>query len=305
MSYFDSLFKIDNKSNYSITGLNKELNSIYIYDYFTKYKINILVFCNSLYEANDIYNRISSYTDRVLFFPMDDFIASEATSISPEFMTQRLGTLNKLCSNDEYIVVTNMTGILRYLPNKELYESKFIKIAKNDEINRDKFINDLYELGYESVPLVSKSGEMAIRGYVIDIFPIEEDNPIRIEFWGDDIDSIKYFDLDSQLSNKEINNIDIYPFTEFLIDKELNDDIIRKQKYLLNYSSKVSGIWDYLDDFVMFYYDYNQIITSYGLLRETILNYDEEVKDSIKTKYMYDIDDIGIKDAIYMMDIDN
>ena len=305
MSYFDSLFNIGSKSNYSITGLNKELNSIYIYDYFMKYKRNILVFCNSLYEANDIYNRLNCYTDKVLFFPMDDFIASEATSISPEFMIERLSTLNKLCSSDNYIVVTNMTGMLRYLPSRELYKSKFIKLKKNDSIDRDKFINDLYELGYESVPLVSKSGEMAIRGYVIDIFPIEEDSPIRIEFWGDDIDSIKYFDLDSQLSNEEINSIDIYPFTEFLIDSKIDDNVIRKQKYLLNYLDKVSGIWDYLDNAILFYYDYNQIITSYGLLRETILNYDEEVKDNIKTKYMYDIDDIKVSDVIYMMDIDN
>ena len=306
MNFFDSLFDIESKNNYSVAGLNKELNSIYIYDYFIKYKRNILVFCNSLYEANDIYNRISSYTEKVLFFPMDDFIASEATSISPEFMIERLITLNNLCSKEEkYIVVTNMTGMLRYLPSKELYRSKIIKLKKNDGINRDEFINDLYELGYESVPLVSKSGEMAIRGYVIDIFPLGEENPIRIEFWGDDIDSIKYFDLDSQLSNKEIDSIDIYPFTEFLIDKKIDDNVIRRQKYLFNYSDKVSGIWDYLDDAVLFYYDYNQVTTSYGLLRETILNYDEEVKDNIKTNYMYDLEDIKIKDVVYMLDIDN
>ena len=305
MAFFNGLFDINSKNDYSVTGLNKELNSIYIYDYFCKYKRNILVFCNSLYEANDIYNRISCYTDRVLFFPMDDFIASEATSISPEFMIERLSTLNKLCDDDKYIVVTNMTGMLRYLPSKKLYKSKFINLSKNDSIDRDKFINDLYELGYENVPLVSKSGEMAIRGYVIDIFPIGEESPVRIEFWGDDIDSIKYFDLDSQLSNEEINGINIYPFTEFLIGKKIDDDVIRKQKYLLNYSSDVDGLWGYLDDAVIFYYDYNQIVTSYSLLRETILGYDEEVNDNIKTNYMYDIDDIKIKDVIYMMDIDN
>ena len=191
MGCFDDLFNIDSRNDYCVTGLNKELNCIYIYNYFMKYNKNIIVFCNSLYEANDIYNRINSYTDRVLFFPMDDFIASEASLISPEFMIERLSTLNKLCSDDRYIVVCNMTGMLRYLPDKKLYVSKFIKLFNNMEISREKIINDLYELGYISVPLVSKSGEMAIRGYVIDVFPIGEDNPIRIEFWGDDIDSIK------------------------------------------------------------------------------------------------------------------
>ena len=173
------------------------------------------------------------------------------------------------------------------------------------DIDRDDFINKLFDLGYEKKPVVSRTGEMAIRGYVIDIFPIEFDNPIRIEFWGDTIDSIKYFDLDDQISNTSVDSVKIYPYTEFLIDGKIGDNIIRKQKYLLNYSDSVSGLWNYVSDSVIFYYDYNQIINSYSLLRENILEYDSELDDDIKTNYMWDIEDISNKHNIYILDIDN
>ena len=233
MKFFDNLFDLNNRDEQLVTGLNKELNSVYVYDYFNKYNNNILLVTNSLYEANDLYNRLSNYTDRVLFFPMDDFMTSEASIISPELMIERLNTLNKLVNNDKYIVVTNLMGLLRYLPNKSLYKKKIINLNVNEDVNREVLINNLIDLGYDRVPLVTKTGEVAIRGYVIDIFPMETDSPIRIEFWGDTIDSIKYFDLDSQISSDSINTISIYPFTEFLLDNKLDvDSKMCKQKYL-------------------------------------------------------------------------
>ena len=306
MAFFDNLFDTSNKDEQLVTGLNRELNCIYIYDYFNKYNKNILIVTNSLYEANDLYNRLINYTDRVLFFPMDDFMTSEASIISPELMIERLNTLNKILEDDKYIVISNLLGLLRYLPSKSLYESKIVKLNNDLDVNRDVLINKLFDLGYEKVPLVTKTGEMAIRGYVIDIFPIGIDNPIRIEFWGDTIDSIKYFDLDSQISNACLDEISIYPFTEFLLDNKNDiDSKMFKQKYLPHYSKLVQGIWNYLGNYTLFYYDYNQIIEAYRLLRENIINYDNEINDSIKTNYMFDICDVKYNNIIYMLEFDN
>ena len=305
MGFFDSLFSINENGSFSVSGLNKELNSIYINEYFMNNDKGVLVVCNSLYEANDIYNRLINYNNRVLFFPMDDFITSEITKISPEFMIERISTLNKLVFEDNYIVVTNLMGVLRYLPSSELYKSKIINLKKSDDIDRDDFISKLTDLGYERVPIVSKTGEMAIRGYVVDIFPIEYNEPIRIEFWGDTIDSIKYFDLDSQISNKEVDNICIFPYTEFLLSNKIDDDIVKKQKFLPNYSDSVDGIWNYMENCTIFYYDYNQVKSSYSLLRESILEYNDEVKSDITTNYMWDISDITGENDVYILDIDN
>ena len=98
-------------------------------------------------------------------------------------MIERLNTLNKVINSGKYIVICNLMGLLRYLPDKNLYKSKIVNLGVNDDVNRDELINSFFELGYDKVPLVTKTGEMAVRGYVVDIFPIGFDNPVRIEFW--------------------------------------------------------------------------------------------------------------------------
>ena len=305
MNFFDDLFSINNsKNNFAVSGLTKELNATYIYNTFKERNMGILVVMSSTYEANDLYNRLSNYTDKVLFFPMDDFITSEAIAISPEFKTERINTLNKLIYDDKYIVVTNLMGYLRYLPTKELWLSKIIRLEKDIEINRDELINKLYDLGYEKETIVTETGKFAIRGYVIDIFPVGMDNPVRIELWGDTIDSIKEFNAEDQFTIKSLNEVDIYPYSEFLI-ANYNDDVIRKQKYLKNYSNKISFVGNYFSKYTCFWYDFNQIDISNNLLRETIFEYDKENVSNIKTNYMFDLRENYIENEIYIMGIDN
>lgn len=305
MNIFDNMFNIRDEYNYSVSGLTKELNALYIYDTFIKKNKGILIIVNSVYEGNDLLNRLSNYTDKVLFFPMDDFITSEAIAISPEFKSERINTINKLIYDDKYIVITNLMGILRYLPSKEVWKKKIISLKKDNDINREKLLNDLYELGYEKETIVTETGKFGIRGYVIDVFPIGMDNPVRIELWGDTIDSIKLFDIDTQLTIKDVDSIEIYPYSEFLIDNDSSEEIIRKQKYLKYYSKNISNISEYMGDFICFWYDYNQIMISYKLLMETIMDYDNNNKSSIKTDYMFDIRDIRLDNEIYLMGLDN
>lgn len=305
MNIFDNMFNIRDEYNYSVSGLTKELNALYIYDTFIKKNKGILIIVNSVYEGNDLLNRLSNYTDKVLFFPMDDFITSEAIAISPEFKSERINTINKLIYDDKYIVITNLMGILRYLPSKEVWKKKIISLKKDNDINREKLLNDLYELGYEKETIVTETGKFGIRGYVIDVFPIGMDNPVRIELWGDTIDSIKLFDIDTQLTIKDIDSIEIYPYSEFLIDNDSSEEVIRKQKYLKYYSKNISNISDYMNEFICFWYDYNQIMISYKLLMETIMDYDNNNKSSIKTDYMFDIRDIKLNNEIYLMALDN
>ena len=306
MNFFDGLFQFKDDSYYGVSGLNSELNCIYIYNSFLKGKSGVLVVANSLYEANLLYSKLINYTDRVLFFPMDDFITSEAIAISPEFKSERINTLNTLVRDSRYIVVTNLMGVLRYLPNKEVWKSHIISLKKGTNIERDYLINQLFEMGYERETIVSETGKLGVRGYVLDVFPIGLECPVRIEFWGDEVDSIKTFDLESQLSNDEIDSVDIYPYTEFLIDSD-KSDIDKKQKYLKHYSKEISSLWEYVGGDKVFYYDYNQIEEGYKLLRETIINYDKDNVNTsgIKTDYMYDLRDVSFRNEVFLMNFDN
>ena len=304
MKFFDHLFKTSDSNYYGVSGLSTELSCLYVYNSFLACQKGSVVVANSLYEANLLYTKLLHYTDRVLFFPMDDFITSEAIAISPEFKSERIHTINTIFSDNSYIVVTNLMGILRYLPKKSIWGKNILSISKGDTFDRDSFVARLYDMGYERESIVTETGKIGVRGYVIDVFPIGLDNPIRIEFWGDEVDSIKTFDLETQLSLDEIDNIKIYPYTEFLID-EYNDSVDRKQKYLKYYSDKIGSLWEYMGNETVFYYDYNQIEEGYRLLRETILEYDNDSVSDIKTEYMYDLKDISFNKEIFLMNFDN
>ena len=304
MGLFNNIFNVDKCDNVSVEGLNSELYSVYIYNLFKKNNKNVVVVTNSLYEANDVHSRVLNYTDDVLYFPMDDFLTSEALSISPEFTIERINTLNKLVkSNKKYIIITNLMGILRYLPSINTWKDSFINISKNKDYDRDKLLNDLVNLGYRRESIVSETGTFAVRGYVIDIFPLGEENPIRLEFWGDTIESVKYFDVDSQMTRRETDNIKICPYTEFILDSEV-DDVIRKQKYLKHYSKCISNLYDYCDKGICVYYDYGQLLSAYKMLKESILEY-VDIDSDFKSNYMFDLEDINFSNEVYFLKTDN
>ena len=303
MKFFDKIFDIQGGDSYCVSGLNNELVCINIYNAFISNNKGILVVTSSTFEANNLYQILLNYTDKVLFFPMDDFLTSEAIAVSPEFMAERINTLNNLINSGKYIVVTNLMGALRYLPSKSLWKKSNITIKKGMDVDREKLLTDLYNIGYERETIVNGTGKIGVRGYVIDIFPTSCENAVRIEFWGDTVDSIKYFDVDTQLSLEEIDEITIYPFTEFILD-EYREDVVRKQKYLKHYSNDVSMISDYLDDVVVYYYDYNMVLNSYSLLIDSIMDYDRDNKSDIPTKYMHEFTNIKSSFDIYYYHFD-
>ncbi len=277
MSLFDKMFEIDN-SNSQILGLNDSLKALYIYDYYNKTKASLLIVTSTLYEANKLYQEINSYTPNVLLFPMDDFLTSEALAISPELKNTRLETLNSLLKSNS-IVVTNLMGYLRFLPSKKVYEESIINLQINNEYSKDDLIKKMTYLGYTHETIVDKTGTFASRGYVLDIFPISYSNPIRIEFFGDEIETIKEFNVDSQLTISIKDKITIYPNTEFLIGKDL---IIEdsSQKNLKQYTD-IFSLYDFMNKPVVFYNDYDGLIESYKVLLQEIVDYNEsnDIKD--------------------------
>lgn len=299
MSFFNKIFDVKETKN--ITGLNKELKVLYVYNQFIKNNSSILVVTSTLYEANMFYKALSNYTNDVLFFPMDDFLTSEALAISPELKNNRLETLNELIKNNKKIVVTNLMGYLRYLPLKEEYQKKILNFEVNKDYSMKKIIDDLNMIGYERSTIVTKTGEMAIRGFVLDIFPLDSTNPIRFEFWGDTIDSIREFDTNSQLTINKLDEATITPITEFIVDKQVEE---AKQKDLPKYT-KVTSISTYLDNPLVIFDEYSQLETSYMQLQQEIFDYNISLNIESDRKYMNDLADIKITNSINLSKFDN
>lgn len=304
MYLFDSLFRDVNED--VMVGMTSEMKALYLLKRFKKEK-GLLVVTNSLYEANFLCQILENYTDDVLLFPMDDFLTSEALAISPEFKYKRLETLQILLQNSHKIIVTNLMGYLRFLPTKQNFMRKQLTIEKDKEYNMHDLVETLYVLGYEKESLVSKTGEMAPRGFVLDIFPVNRENPIRITFWGDTVESIKGFDIDSQLTmhklEEDLEHVAITSNTEFLSDKDIPFED-RKQRNLARYEN-VTNITGYMDNPLTVFDNFHDIRVGYDLLVEEMLDYTVSEEFPKDTMYMHELDKVIPSTALYLSDFDD
>ena len=302
MNKLTQTIDISKKNNVGIIGMTDEFFCTYVNKLFSSYDNDILILTPSLYEANKIFSSLQKYNDLTLLFPMDDFLTSESIAISPDFKSTRLDVLNILSQGGKHIVVCHIDSFLRFLPTKQLYIKKRISINLNDNCNRNNLISDLLQIGYKREAIVTNTGEIGIRGYVIDIFPINYDNPVRIEFFGDQIESIRIFDEKTQKSIKEIDKIHIFPNTEFLTDSE-NIEIL-SQKYLPTYCKKVVNILDYLNNPTIIIKDYNHLKVSYEKEQTDIFEYNISNDKEFKQKYMFNLNNFNLCDSIFYNTID-
>ena len=283
MNFLDNYFKYDN--NLTITGLTHELAYLYVSKLFKEKNKNIIVLLSTLYEANTFFSGIKTYEKNTFLFPMDDFITSQALAISPELKTTRIDTIESL-KKEQGIIVTNLMGYLKFLTDQTVEEKMNIILKKGDKINREKLISILDELDYKRDTIVTTTGEYAVRGFVIDIFVTLKDHPIRIEFFGNEIESIRTFDESTQMSIKEIKEVKLITNGEIKTDKH-------------------SSLLDYAKDAVVVTIDEARIKASYEKLEEEMLEF-RVAKDLPKdTKFMFAPDEINPKENIYIDFIDN
>lgn len=275
MIFLDEYFKYEIGTE--ISGLTHELNVFYVQKLCEKYDRNIIVLTSSLFEANKIYDSLVKIHDNTLLFPMDDFLSSMIVASSPELKYKRLETLDKLKSDKKYIIVTNLMGYLKYLPSANI--KNYIDIKQNDVIKRDVLAEEINKLGYHRESLVTMSGEYAVRGFILDLYPIDYEHPIRIEFDGNIIDNIKYFNENTQMSTEETNKIKIKA-----IDEMPSDD--------------KNSLFDYAKNPLVVYVDKSQIEATYTHLYDDIIEYKEA--NDIKEDLMYSLDDIKDNDKIFI-----
>ncbi len=281
MDFLTKYFKYEN--NTIINGLTNELNVFYVLELLKKSNDNIIILTSTLYEANNYYNRFKTYYENTLLFPMDDFITSVAIAISPELKLKRLETLEKISPNKN-IVITNLMGYLRFLPSAKTYKKLSLSVEKNMIINRDKLVQILDKYGYTKSSLVTQTGEYAVRGFVIDIFLIDTEHPVRIEFFDNMIDSIRIFDEENQLSLSEENQVWIKPIIEVSSDNK-------------------SSLFEYLNNPKVVYINKDQIDLAYNNLQETIFNYNTE--KNIHDTHMFDFNDINCQKEYYLNTFDS
>lgn len=276
---FNSYFNFKNGS--TTYGLTDELIAFFMSELYKKEKKNVILVTSNLYESNKLYNSIRNHIENTVLFPMDDFITSRVVAMSPEFQLGRLNALEKIKETNQ-IVVTNLMGYLKFLPSKSVTSD--IKLECNRDIKHSELVEKLIELGYKKETLVTMTGEFSVRGYIIDIFPINESHPIRIEFFGNTIESIRYFDEFNQRKIEDINDIVIKSFQE-LETKDKN------------------SLYDYTENGIVVYLNRDQINIAYEKLCQEIIDY--KISNNTNEKYMYELNEINPTFELFIDTINN
>lgn len=160
-------------------------------------------------KAQKIYTELDALMpeESVQIFPVDASIATQTAVTSPDELSSRIQAINFLLSQKPGIVVATPQALQYKLSAPEKYEAARRKFAPENEYDLAELTSWLVQVGFQRENLVAKPGEFALRGDILDVYPLDRENPVRIEFFGDEIDTIKEFDLASQRSQKQIDQL--------------------------------------------------------------------------------------------------
>ena len=168
-------------------------------------------------RAKEIYDDLRSFTSRVWLYPAKDLLFYSADIHGNLMARQRIAVLRRLMEDREGVVVTTMDGLMDHLLPLKYLREQSITVESGQVIDLDVWKERLIAMGYERVAQVDGMGQFSIRGGIVDIFPLTEEVPVRIELWDDEVDSIRTFDLESQRSVEQLEYITIYPAAEVVL----------------------------------------------------------------------------------------
>ena len=189
-----------------------------------------LILTYSDLRAKEIYENYRFFDKNVLLYPAKDLIFYQADIQSHQIAQQRMAVLKALLEEDQVTVITTLPGCMDHVLPLSYIRERVLELESDSVLNLERLSVRLIEMGYEKVPQVEGYGQFAIRGGIVDIFPLTEENPVRIELWGDEIDSIRMFDVSSQRSIENLERVRIYPAGELLISREQAEKAVKKME---------------------------------------------------------------------------
>ncbi|GAE27711.1 transcription-repair coupling factor [Halalkalibacter wakoensis JCM 9140] len=206
-----------------ISGLTGSARTLFMSTIYLESKRPMLVVTHNLYQAQKLYDDLVGLLseDDVLLYPVNELISAEIAIASPEMKAQRIDVLNKLVHSFQGIVIAPLAGVRRQLPPVSLWKESQIKIELGSDIgNLNALLEKLVMMGFQRVDMVSAPGEVSVRGGIIDLYPLTESDPIRVELFDTEVDSIRTFEVDTQRSKEEKKEVTIGPAQEVLLKKE-------------------------------------------------------------------------------------
>jgi len=308
------------------TGVLNSQKSHLIYGIIDSLDAPALVVAENEIKAKEIFEDLSFfYKNNVILYPSKDIIFYSADIKSTDIIKKRFEVIDKILfgSDNKLIIVLSIEALFDKLVPKSRFVDFIIKIKEGMLISIDTLCQKLIFMGYERCDLVESQGQFAVRGGIVDIFSPVSDSAVRIEFWGDEVDTIRILDEYSQRSIEKIPSITLYPTRELVFEqKELDFAILKIKKEfnsLLNSFEKKSMLSEYenlkeyigeaienleeqknisgIDKYIGFFYDNCETILDY-ISDNTIIFYDEPNRIREHSERIFDEFSQSIKSRI-------
>ena len=283
---FDDFIKnIENKkSPIAISGLTGVSETSIISACHEKLKRPILIITYNEIQAQNLVKDFKFFTDKVEYLPKKEIVTYDYIAESKNLPYERIEVLNKIFKNQNTIIVSSIEAIKQKIISKKALYKNVLNFKVGERCNLEELKQKLVDLGYERFDLIDGRGEFSVRGGIIDISTTDTMG-IRIELWGDEIDSIRHFNIISQRSIDNMEKAEIFPAHEYVLDSSIEEveKNINQNVYNENISKKVEEDLEQIRN-GEYISKIDRYFNSFYKEQETILDY-------ISSKYIIFIDE--------------
>lgn len=221
---FQELDQVFGQENILVTGLSPSAKATIIAEkYLTDHK-QMLLITNNLYQADKLETDLLQYIDsaEVYKYPVQDIMTEEFSTQSPQLMSERVRTLTALAQNEKGLFIVPLNGLKKWQTPIDIWQAHQIHLHIGQDIDVAHLLQQLVNMGYRRESVVSHIGEFSVRGGIIDIYPLIGE-PVRIELFDTEVDSIRDFDIETQRSNNNLDGVSITSASDYVI----TDDVIK------------------------------------------------------------------------------
>jgi len=203
-----------------VSGLAGSAKAMTVAALYAELQRPVLFVTHNMFSAQKIAEDLNEcLPGSALLFPAGELVVAEAAFSSPDILARRIEVLGKLAAGFRGIVVAPYAGIRRFLPPKDALNEARLTLRTGLEIPMDTVVARLDLLGFERADRVEKPGDMSVRGGILDVYPLTADHPFRIEWFGDEIESIRLFTVAEQRSIEKLSEVEILPCREIFADE--------------------------------------------------------------------------------------
>lgn len=281
----------------------------------------VIYVCSDTFEASKAYEIFVDLlgTDLVSFFPVEEFISNDIVASSSEFKLARMLTISNIIKQKPQIIVTNTDGILKNVMSTKMLTDSILTYNVGQQIEINQITEDLIIRGYKKTAITTDLGTFSVRGSIVDIYPINADEPIRINFFDNEIETIKKINLETQLSSEKVKSVSVFPLYDIYYKKqdipEIEKRILKKYPndkktlnivdnlkeyksleqlylYLPQIDENYQNILSFINQPVCFFENYNDLKTYEKKRQDEIYNYFLELKYPLDKQFFKSLDTI-------------